>query len=135
MKTYAVIYNNNEIREKSSSGGIFSALADKFDVVYGVAMTGAEMMRVEGNIAPLRGSKYFQAKVGDSFKQVKKDLIDGNKVLFSGTRCQINGLSLYLGKDYQNLFLLDIICHGTPSSNYGENMRNIKKASMASWKA
>lgn len=119
MKTYAAIYNNNEIREKSSSGGIFSALADKFDVVYGVAMTddcyGAEMIRVEGNIAPLRGSKYFQAKVGDSFKQVKKDLIDGKKVFFSGTACQINGLSLYLGKDYQNLFLLDIICHGTPS--------------------
>ena len=119
MKTYAAIYNNNEIREKSSSGGIFSALADKFDVVYGIAMTddcyGAEMIRVEGNIAPLRGSKYFQAKVGDSFKQVKKDLIDGKKVLFSGTGCQINGLSLFLGKNYQNLFLLDIICHGTPS--------------------
>lgn len=119
MKTYAAIYNNNEIRENSSSGGIFSALADKFDVVYGVAMTedcyGAEMIRVEGDISPLRGSKYFQAKVGDTFKQVKKDLEEGRKVLFSGTGCQINGLSMFLGKEYQNLFLLDIICHGTPS--------------------
>ena len=119
MKTYAAIYNNNEIREKSSSGGIFSALADKFDVVYGVAMTddcyGAEMIRVEGDISPLRGSKYFQAKVGDTFKQVKKDLEDGRKVLFSGTGCQINGLTMLLGKEYPNLFLLDIICHGTPS--------------------
>lgn len=119
MKTYAAIYNNNEIRENSSSGGIFSALADKFDVVYGVAMTedcyGAEMIRVEGDISPLRGSKYFQAKVGDVFKQVKKDLLDGKKVLFSGTGCQINGLSMFLGKEYANLFLLDIICHGTPS--------------------
>ena len=119
MKTYAGIYNNNEIRENSSSGGIFSALADKFDVVYGVAMTndcyGAEIIRVEGDISPLRGSKYFQAKVGDTFKQVKKDLEDGRKVLFSGTGCQINGLTMLLGKEYPNLFLLDIICHGTPS--------------------
>ena len=119
MKTYAAIYKNNEIRENSSSGGIFSALADKFEVVYGVAMTtdcyGAEIIRVEGDISPLRGSKYFQAKVGDAFKQVKKDLEEGRKVLFSGTGCQINGLSLFLGKEYSNLFLLDIICHGTPS--------------------
>lgn len=119
MKTYAAIYKDNEIRENSSSGGIFSALADKFDVVYGVAMTddcyGAEMIRVEGDISPLRGSKYFQAKVGDTFKQVKKDLEDGRKVLFSGTGCQINGLTMLLGKEYPNLFLLDIICHGTPS--------------------
>jgi coenzyme F420-reducing hydrogenase beta subunit len=119
MKTYAAIYNNNEIRENSSSGGIFSALADKFDVVYGVAMTddcyGAEIIRVEGDISPLRGSKYFQAKVGDAFKQVRKDLMDGKKVLFSGTGCQINGLSTFLGKEFSNLFLLDIICHGAPS--------------------
>ena len=119
MKTYAAIFNNNEIREKSSSGGIFSALADKFEVVYGVAMTkdcyGAEMIRVEGDVSPIRGSKYFQVKVGDAFKQVKKDLEEGRKVLFSGTGCQINGLALFLGKEYTNLFLLDIICHGTPS--------------------
>ena len=119
MKTYAAMYNNNEIRENSSSGGIFSALAGKFDVVYGVAMTddcyGAEMIRVEGDISPLRGSKYFQAKAGDTFKLVKRDLVEGRKVLFSGTGCQINGLFMLLGKEYPNLFLLDIICHGTPS--------------------
>lgn len=119
MKTYAAKYKDNIIVENSSSGGVFSALADMFDVVYGVAMTkdcyGAEMISVEGDISPLRGSKYFQAKVGDAFKQVKKDLEEGRKVLFSGTGCQINGLALFLGKDYSNLFLLDIICHGTPS--------------------
>lgn len=119
MKTYAAIYKDNKIRESSSSGGIFSALVEKFDVVYGVAMTddcyGAEMIRVEGDISPLRGSKYFQAKVGDAFKRVKKDLEEGRTVLFTGTGCQINGLSLFLGKEYLNLFLLDIICHGTPS--------------------
>ena len=119
MRTYAAIYNNNQIRENSSSGGMFSAIAEEFDVVYGVAMTedcyGAEVVRIENDISLLRGSKYFQAKVGETFKQVKKDLLDGRKVLFSGTGCQINGLSMFLGKRYANLLLLDIICHGTPS--------------------
>ena len=118
MKTYAAYYDN-EIRLSSSSGGIFSLLATNFDVIYGVAMSedcyGAEFVRVEGDVAPLRGSKYFQAKVGDTFKEVKKDLLDGKRVLFSGTGCQINGLALFLGKEYENLFLLDFICHGVPS--------------------
>lgn len=119
MNTYAAVYNNEKIRERSSSGGIFSAIAKKFDVVYGVSMTedcyAAEMVRVEGNIAPLRGSKYFQAKVGDAFKRVKEDLLMGKTVLFSGTGCQINGLRMFLGKDYDRLTCVDVICHGTPS--------------------
>lgn len=118
MKTYAAYYDN-QIRMASSSGGLFSLIASYFDVVYGVAMTGdcygCEFIRVEDDLAPLRGSKYLQAKVGDTFKQVKKDLLAGKKVLFSGTGCQINGLSMFLGKEYSNIFLLDIICHGTPS--------------------
>ena len=118
MKTYAAYYDN-KIRNISSSGGIFSLLASYFDIVYGVAMTedcyGCEFVRIEKDIASLRGSKYFQAKVGDTFKQVRQDLLDGKKVLFSGTGCQINGLYSYLQKEYSNLFLLDIICHGTPS--------------------
>lgn len=119
MKTYATYYEN-DIRMKSSSGGIFSVVASKFDVIYGVAMTndcyGAEFKRIDnGDISLLRGSKYFQAKVNNTFKEVKKDLEDKKTVLFSGTGCQINGLRMYLGKDYDNLFLLDIICHGVPS--------------------
>ncbi len=118
MKTYAAYYDN-DIRLSSSSGGIFSLLASRFDIIYGVAMTedcyGCSFIRREGDIAPLRGSKYFQAKVGDTFKNVKKDLNNGKRVLFSGTGCQINGLFMFLGRTYPNLFLLDIICHGVPS--------------------
>lgn len=118
MKTYAAIYKN-EIREKSSSGGVFSAFATQFEVIYGVAMTedcyGAEMIRVEGDISPLRSSKYIQAKLGDSFKSAKKDLLFGKKVLFSGTGCQINGLKKFLGKEYDNLICVDVVCHGVPS--------------------
>lgn len=119
MNTYAAINKNNEIREKSSSGGVFSLLAQQFDVVYGVAMTpdcyGAEVVRVEGDISPLRGSKYLQAKVGDAFRRVKEDLMAGKKVLFSGTGCQINGLHMFLGEYYDGLYCVDVICHGVPS--------------------
>lgn len=118
MKTY-VAYYDNIIRLNSSSGGVFSVIASYFDVIYGVAMTencySCEFVRIEDDITPLRGSKYFQAKVGDTFKKVKTDLLNGKHVLFSGTGCQINGLFMYLGKDYDYLFLLDVICHGTPS--------------------
>lgn len=123
MKTYAAYYDN-QVRIDSSSGGVFSLIASLFDVIYGVAMTddcySCEFVRIEDDIAPLRGSKYFQAKVGDTFKQVREDLVVGKKVLFSGTGCQINGLSLFLGKEYDNLLLLDIICHGVPSPKLWE---------------
>ena len=119
MNTYAAMFKNDLIREESSSGGLFSAVAKRFDVIYGASMTDdcyeVKMIRVESDVSPLRGSKYLQAKVGECFRNVKKDLLDGKMVLFSGTGCQINGLSLYLGKEYSNLFLLDIVCHGTPS--------------------
>ncbi len=118
MKTYAAYYDNN-IRLNSSSGGIFSLLAQQFEIVYGVAMDDdcyeAQFVRTENDISSLRGSKYLQAKVGDTFKNVKKDLLKGKKVLFSGTGCQINGLKLFLNKEYDNLFCVDVICHGTPS--------------------
>ena len=118
MKVYAAYYDN-KIRLNSSSGGVFSRIASEFDIVYGVALTTdcykCEFVRVEKDVSSIRGSKYLQAKVGESYKNVKKDLLDGKRVLFSGTGCQINGLLLFLGKEYSNLFLLDVICHGVPS--------------------
>lgn len=118
MNTYAVI-NKKNVREQSSSGGVFSVLAEQFEVIYGVAMTencyGAEVIRVEGEIAPLRGSKYVQAKVGEALKLVKEDLMVGRNVLFSGTGCQVNGLQCFLEKEYENLTCVDVICHGVPS--------------------
>lgn len=124
MKTYAAIYEN-EIRKESSSGGVFSLLAsnilEKNGSVYGVTMTddcySAEFKRVttEKGLYRLRGSKYFQAKVNKTYKLVKQDLQDGMDVLFSGTACQVNGLKLFLGKEYSNLTCVDVICHGVPS--------------------
>lgn len=125
MKVFACYNTDEEIRMKSSSGGIFSMLAEKVlsdnGVVYGVAMSedcySAEFIRVQDNsgLDKLRGSKYLQARIKDTFSNVKKDLQDGKKVLFSGTGCQVNGLKNFLKIEYDNLICMDVICHGTPS--------------------
>lgn len=124
MNAYAA-YADDRIRLGSSSGGIFSVLCDFFldqdGVVYGVSMTednyGAKYHRVvkKSEMSKLRGSKYFQAKMNDTFKLVKADLIEGKNVLFSGTGCQINGLRAFLDMEYKNLVCIDVICHGVPS--------------------
>lgn len=125
MKIYACYSKNEEIRLKSSSGGVFSLLADAVltlrGVVYGVAMSrdcyNAEFIRVtdSAGLEKLRGSKYLQAQMGNVFRQVKEDLTEGRYVLFTGTGCQVNGLKCFLEKEYETLFCVDVICHGVPS--------------------
>ena len=125
LKAYACYNKNDDIRMKSSSGAIFSSLASYVfalgGIIYGVAMTedcySAEFISATDEIGleKIRGSKYLQAKVGDTYKLVKADLIKGRIVLFSGTGCQINGLKCFLGKEYDNLICVDVICHGVPS--------------------
>lgn len=134
MKAYAAYYDN-VIRSQSSSGGVFSLLASHFDVIYGVEMDKDNLYaiyaRKEGDISSLRGSKYLQARVGNIYNQVKKDLNLGKTVLFSGTACQVNGLYAFLGKEYSSLITIDIICHGVPSPKYwhkfieGKTVNNI----------
>ena len=125
IHTYAA-YNYNEIiRLNSSSGGIFTLLAEyvinKKGIVYGVTMSDNcyenYFIRVHNisDLSKLRGSKYIQARVGDTFKKVYNDLNSGLYVLFSGTGCQINGLKSFLQKEYENLICVDVICHGVPS--------------------
>lgn len=125
VEVYAGYNLNKNIRLNSSSGAIFSLLAEnilaKRGVVYGVKMSddcySAEFTRVTNvsGLILLRGSKYLQAKMGDTYKQVRDDLCAGKVVLFSGTGCQVNGLKRFLGKDYGKLFCVDVICHGAPS--------------------
>ena len=124
ISVYAAINQDEKIRIKSSSGGIFSLLAknviDESGVVFGVRFDEnweaehAYTETLEGLVA-FRGSKYMQSRIGTSYKQVKNFLQNGRKVLFSGTSCQIAGLRKFLHKDYDNLLTIDIVCHGTPS--------------------
>ena len=124
-QTYAAINKDEAVRMRSSSGGIFYALA-KWTIEQGGVVFGArfdenwEVMHeftetLEG-IEPLLRSKYLQSRIGETYQQAKKFLKEGRTVLFVGTPCQIGGLRKFLGRDYENLIMVDFICHGVPSS-------------------
>ncbi len=121
---YAAYSKNDEIRINSSSGGVFSEIAEwvieRGGVVFGAAFDSdfnVKHICVEKSeeLYKLRGSKYVQSSIGNTYKQAENYLKDGRLVLFSGTPCQIGGLYSYLKKDYDNLITQDLICHGTPS--------------------
>ena len=124
VASYAAKNPNEDVRMSSSSGGIFSALAEEVlsdgGVVFG-AMFDRDWNVVHGyveskeELGRLRGSKYVQSHIGDSYKQAEEFLKQGRKVLFSGTSCHIAGLRHFLRKDYDNLLAIDVICHGAPS--------------------
>lgn len=124
LEVFAAKNPNDQIRMESSSGGVFTQLAEQTieagGVVFGVKWNEhfeavhAYTETKEG-IAAFRGSKYVQSRVGDTFKQAEQFLKQGRQVLFSGTPCQIAALKLFLRKDYENLLAVDFICHGTPS--------------------
>jgi len=123
-EAFAIINKNEEIRLQSSSGGIFTLLAEQIindgGVVFGARfIENWEVIHdytetIDG-LEAFRGSKYVQSKVSDSYKKVRKFLENERKVLFTGTPCQIGGLKSYLQKEYENLFCVDNICHGVPS--------------------
>lgn len=124
LSSYIAINPNEEIRQKSSSGGIFTLLAENIiaegGVVFGARfdenwdVVHAWTDAIEG-LALFRGSKYVQSRIGDTYKETKEFLQKGRKVLFSGTPCQIAGLKKFLRKEYANLLTVDFICHGVPS--------------------
>ena len=124
VEGYAAKNKQTEEQKKSSSGGIFSILAKQVlqdkGVVYGVAFNKecvAEHIKVETEeeLEKLRGSKYVQSDTGHTYSEVKKNLQEGKKVLYSGTPCQIAGLKQFLGQDFENLYTVDLVCHGVPS--------------------
>lgn len=121
---YAAYYKNEEIRYRSSSGGMFRAFADRIiadgGVVFGAAFD--EEFLVEhtctetlDGLTALMGSKYLQSRMGESFIRVKHYLEEGRKVLFIGCGCQIAGLKRFLGGKDENLIYIDLICHGVDS--------------------
>ena len=124
INAYAAISKNRKQASESASGGIFSAIAERIikenGIVFGATFTkdyGVEHRYIDelDELLYLQGSKYVHSRIGDSYKKVKIFLEEGKPVLFSGTPCQVAGLYAYLGKEYENLFTIDIICHGVPS--------------------
>lgn len=121
----AAMNHKQDIRLNSSSGGIFTLLAEEIiaqgGVVFGAAFAddfkSVHHICVENvnDLGKLRGSKYVQSKIGETYRQAKEYLNSGRKVLFTGTPCQISGLYAFLRKPYEELYTQDIICHGVPS--------------------
>lgn len=121
---YAAKYIDKKVVIKSSSGGVFMPLAKKFvdngGVVFGCAFDEnlvARHIAVEKaeDLYKLQSSKYVQSDIRGIYSQVKTALTQNKPTLFSGTGCQVAGLMSFLGKEYDNLFTIDIVCHGTPS--------------------
>lgn len=124
LAVYAALVKDDNERLKSTSGGIFSALAKDTILhggyVYGAAICDDLVTRhIEAHtldeMDKLRNSKYVQSDMGRCFRNTKERLDKGKRVLFSGTPCQIAGLRNFLKKDYSNLLTVDLLCHGVPS--------------------
>lgn len=125
IEVYAAKNKNKEVQLRSSSGGIFFALAESVinqgGVVFGARFNNNwEVIHdyadtIEG-IKAFQGSKYVQSRIEDSFIKAEQFLKSGRKVMFTGTPCQIAGLHLFLKKDYgTQLLSVDLVCHGVPS--------------------
>lgn len=124
LRALAAVCQDEALRLQSSSGGIFSLLAEavlarggvvfgaRFDEQWQVVIDHTETL--EG-LAAFRGSKYVQAKVGRAYADCAAFLKTGREVLFTGTPCQIAGLKAFLGCDYPSLTLVDVACVGVPS--------------------
>lgn len=124
IRVLAAINKDEEIRRKSSSGGVFYSLAESFikngGVVFGARFDENWQVVIDYSedlegIKAFMGSKYVQARIDYAYKNARHFLEKGRRVLFSGTPCQVAGLHKYLREQYDNLITVDFVCHGTPS--------------------
>lgn len=123
LATYGIQHKDKETLMESTSGGAFSALAE-YVITQGGVVFGGELGDFKVfqsvaedicTVAKFRGSKYVQSDTRNTFKEAEDYLKQGVTVLYSGTPCQIQGLKKYLGKEYDNLYTVDVICHAAPS--------------------
>ena len=123
-KIFACKNKDDKIRMYSSSGGIFTLLAESVlrqnGVVFGARFEPDfsvvhDFTETKEGLAVFRGSKYLQSRIGDNYIKAEQFLKQGRRVLFSGTPCQIAGLKQFLRNNFENLLAMDFVCHGVPS--------------------
>ena len=128
---YGVQAKNEIVQYTSSSGGAFTTIA-QWAILHGYIVYGAVYksdfsyvyhcaIHSMEELARIQGSKYVQSNICNTYIEVKRELLKGNKVLFSGVGCQIQGLKNFLKKEYDDLLLIDILCHGVPSPKLYED--------------
>ena len=127
QETYASWSLEKEDKGTCTSGGMATVFSRKIikngGIVYGAVWNKDASVchqRVETleDIDKLKGSKYVHSYIGDSYRKIKQDLEEQKQVLFIGTPCQVAGLKTYLGKEYEGLYVVDLICHGVPSQKF-----------------
>ena len=133
---FAAWNKSDDIRKDSTSGGIFTLLAEyvleQGGVVYGAAFDGNLHLRHiacfrKEELWKMRGAKYVQSDLNGIFREIKHWLTQ-RPVLFSGTPCQVDGLYRYLGSRPENLITCDLVCHGVPSPGVWEDtVRNLEE--------
>lgn len=131
-KCYAMMASD-EVRKISSSGGMFTVAAE-YILEQGGYVCGAAykedytvehiIINDKNELGRLRGSKYMQSYASGIFPDIKKLLQDGKTVLFTGMPCQVAGLYSYLGREYDTLYTMDLLCHGITSSKVFEKYHN-----------
>lgn len=125
-EAYALLHDDEAYRTACTSAGAFEEICRGFCGEDNFAVFGVEMddtlkvkhsyVQCYEDMAKFRKSKYVQSDLADSFPMVKRFLEQGKRVVFSGSPCQVDGLKHYLKKDYENLLLVDFVCHGVPSA-------------------
>lgn len=141
QKAFLIQNKDDQIRRESTSGGAFTAIA-KHVLSHGGVVFGAcfdknyvvkhSYVETQENLKKFRNSKYVQSQIGDSFNRAKYFLSNNRMVCFSGTPCQIEGLKCYLGKEYDNLITVDVVCHAVSSPLVWKKYFDIKKLTMGS---
>lgn len=136
-KAYALILSDKKVLRKSTSGGAFSAFSDvvlkESGFVAGAVMEDDftvhhVITNDSGCRDRMRGSKYVQSDIHDIFLPIKELLLRGEKVMFSGTPCQCAALRSFLGQEYDNLIVVDLLCHGVPNNNlFKEHISYLEK--------
>lgn len=127
QRLFALHHKDTKVRAMSTSGGFFSAISshiiksggmavgavfdDNFKVIHYCTSDIHEVWRFSG-------SKYVQSELSDIFVKIKDFLNQNKPCVFSGTPCQVAGLIKYLRKPHNNLFTVEVVCHGVPSPLY-----------------
>lgn len=136
LNVFAGWAKDKKARKYSTSGAISYVLSKHFlqNGFYfcGVIWTkNGAVHKISSDISEIKsfqGSKYSHSDVKDTYKEIQQILNLGKKILFSGTPCQVAALRNFLKKEYENLYTVDIICHGVPSRRIlREHIKNIEK--------
>ena len=124
IEIYAAVNKNRERLLKSSSGGVFSIIAEYVlsqngmvaGCIFDENLTARHIVTDKPDlINKMRGSKYVQSDISHVYREIALLLKEDKKILFTGTPCQVAGLKAYLGDIQENLITIDLVCHGVPS--------------------